>query len=90
MQIAKQKCFTERLFNYGTSLRNSNEFENCYSLGLSLSSEIGTNNVNLKREKGSKFTNLNYIKLVEIDISEEINNIKRNKPVIINGKKNKK
>lgn len=86
MQISKQKYFTKRLFDYGTSLRNSNGYENCYSLGLSLVSEIGTNNAVLERKKDSQKTQLNYINLIEIDISEEINKIKQNEPLKINGK----
>ena len=86
MQVTKKKSFTKRLFNYGTSLRNNNQYENCYSLGLCLCSEEGTNYVSLNRTKDSETTSLNFIKLIEIDISEEIKNIEQNRPVIINGK----
>ena len=87
MQISRQKDFTKRLFDYGTTLRNFNEYENCYSLGLSLGSEIWTNNVTSERKKDSQQTQLNYIKLIEIDISEEINKMKQNKTIKIKGKK---
>lgn len=86
MQVAKKKSFTKGLFDCGKSLRNNNQYENCYYLGLCLYSEKGTNFASLNRTKGSEITSLNYIKLIEIDISEEIKNMEQNKPIIINGK----
>lgn len=86
MQIAKDKRFTKRLFNYGTILRNNNLYENCFVIGLCINSEKGTNKINLKRKEGSEQTTLKYIKIIEINIRQELDNIKNNKPVEINGK----
>lgn len=87
MQITKDKIFTKRLFNYGTSLRNNNLYEKCIAIGLSLNSEKGSNLSRLIRENDSNSTILKFIKIIEIDIRKELENMKNNIPVEINGKK---
>ena len=86
MQITKDKTFTKTLFNYGTSLRNNNLYEKCIAIGISLNSEKGTNLTRLIRENDSKSTILKFIKIIEIDIRKELENMKNNIPVKINGK----
>ena len=86
MQITKAIRFTKRLFNYGTALRINNFYKNCFVIGLSLNSEKGTNNTKLRREKDSGLSTLKFIKIIEIDIGNELDNIKNNIPVKINGK----
>ena len=90
MQIGQKYNFTKRLFNYGTSLRNSNKFKDCYSIGLFLSTNRlnrKSNIVNLIKNNNSKNEKiLNYMRIIEIDINAEVNNILDDQPIIINNK----
>ena len=90
MQIGQKYNFIKRHFNYGTSLRNTHEFKDCYSIGLFLSTDQlfrKSNIVDLIKNNNSKNEkNLRYNKIIEIDINVEVNNILNNEPVIINNK----
>ena len=88
MQIGNSGSFSKRLFNYSTSLRNDNFFKDCYSIGLYLSINDeyrGSNHINVIKTKNKGYK-LNYINIIEIDINDEICNIKNDEPVIINNK----
>ena len=89
MQIGNNGSFSKRLFNYGTSLRNDNEFTDCYSIGLYLSvadKYRGTNYVNLIKKKKQKESKLKFLNVIDIDINDEVYNMMADEPVIINGK----
>ena len=87
MQIGDQGTLNKRLFNYGTSLRNINEYKNCYSIGISISSNnIDSNSVRLKKKTRTENFILDYIQTIEINIDEELANIENGVDVIINGK----
>lgn len=88
IQIGKGSSFSKRLFNYNTSLRNDNSFKNCYSIGLYLSIDgqyRGSNYINSTKTI-RKEHKLKYINIIEIDINDEIDKIKKDMPVIINKK----
>lgn len=86
MQIEDKGSLTKRLFNYGTSLRNNNSYKNCYSLGISLSSRNGSNLVKLKKKTYESTTTLKYIKTAQIDINEELENLKNDEIIKVYNK----
>ncbi len=90
IQIGQKYNFTKRLFNYGTSLRNSHKFKDCYSIGFFLSTNQlnrKSSIVNLIKNNNSKHEKiLKYMRIIEIDINAEVSNILDDEPVIINHK----
>ena len=86
IQIWDKGDFTQRLFNYGTSLRNNNSYKNCYAIGISISSQ-NSNFVTLKKKIKNNSTDLDYLKTMEIYLKEELENIKLGNEIKINDKK---
>lgn len=86
MQIGDNGSLTQRLFDYGTSLRNNNSSENCFSLGISISSKVNSNYVKLKKTTAKSSTTLEYINTVLINLDKELINMKNNKNININNK----
>ena len=89
MQIGKDgkgNNFSKRFFNYNTSWRNDNFFKDCYFIGLYFVLDYeykGSNNVNLIKTRNKEYKSKN-INIIDIDINNEIYNIMKDEPVIIN------
>jgi len=86
MQIGDNGSLTKRLFNYGTSLRNVNDFKNCFSLGIAISSKVNSNNVKLTKTALNKISTLEYINTVQINIDKELEQLMNGNDITINGK----
>lgn len=85
-EIIKISNFTKGLLSYKTILKKNNLYENCFVIGLTLNSEKDSNYNSLTWEKDSNSTNVKFIKIIEINIRKELENIKNNIPIEINGK----
>lgn len=87
MQKEDKGSLNQRLFDYGTSLRNVNNFKNCISLGISCSSKIPSNNVKLEKTSNRQISTLDCIQTIEINVDNELLNIENDKEIYISGKK---
>ena len=87
MQRKDKGYLNKRLFNYGTTLRNNNQYKDYISLGFSCSSNIITNHVWLEKTSKEGKTFLDYIKTIEINVDHELSNISDGNDIFINGKK---
>ena len=89
MQIGMYGDFTERLFKYNIALSYKNDFKKVWSLGLFITltkSRIHSSNTKLNKIQNGEKKELDYLKLIEIDLKDEINNIEKGKEVKVNGK----
>lgn len=90
IQIGRKYDLDKRLFNYNTCLGNIHQFKDCYSIGLLIfTNKIFSKLENTKLIKNYNTKNeesLNSIKIIEIDINSEVNNILNDYPVKINDK----
>ena len=86
MQKGDRGSLNKRLFNYGTAIRNNNDYKNCISIGISCSSNISSNYVKLEKTSNGRKSILNYIQTLQINVDKELSNIANNEPIDINGK----
>lgn len=86
MQIGDSGSLTQRLFDYGTTLRNVYLSKNCFSIGISISSGVSSNYVKLKKTTAKKSTNLEYINTVLINLDKELINLNNGENIYINNK----
>ena len=84
MQKGDRGSLNKRLFNYGTAIRNNNNYKNCISLGISCSSNISSNYVKLEKTSNGIRSFLNYIQTIVINVDKELLNLANNKLIKIN------
>ena len=86
MQIGDRGSLTKRLFNYGTSLRNNNSFQDCFALGISVSSRVNSNYTKIKKNTYEETVDLDYIKTIQINLDYELSRMGNGDNIQINGK----
>lgn len=86
MEIGDKGSLTQRLFDYGTSLRNVNSSKNCFSLGISISSRVNSNYVKLMKTTMNNTSTLDYINTVQVNIDNELIKVNGDEDIKINNK----
>ena len=91
MQLGKDFQIKKRLFNYSSRLFQQTE---CPTIVLSILNSkdkinVSSSTIHLEEKgpKGNKIQYLNFIEIIIINLKEEIDKLKENKPIFVNNKK---
>ena len=90
MQIGVDGDFSKRLFQYSVSLSNKYRYENSWMNAFFINTNKQpkySKSIKLMENKNGEENELDFIKIIEIDLREEIKKINNDEDVFINGKK---
>ena len=90
MQIGVDGDFSKRLFQYSVGLSNKYKYENSWMNAFFINTNKQpkySKSIKLMENKNGEENELDFIKIIEIDLREEIKKINNDEDVFINGKK---
>ena len=90
MQIGIDGDFSKRLFQYSVGLSNKYRYENSWMNAFFINTNKQpkySKSIKLMENKNGEENELDFIKIIEIDLREEIKKINNDEDVFINGKK---
>lgn len=90
MQIGVDGDFSKRLFQYSVGLSNKYRYENSWMNAFFINTNKQpkySKSIKLMENKNGEENELDFIKIIEIDLREEIKKINNDEDVFINGKK---
>ena len=92
MQIGVDGDFSKRLFQYSVGLSNKYKYENSWMNAFFINTNkqpkySKRKSIKLMENKNGEENELDFIKIIEIDLREEIKKINNDEDVFINGKK---
>ena len=90
MQIGIDGDFSKRLFQYSVGLSNKYKYENSWMNAFFINTNKQpkySKSIKLMENKNGEENELDFIKIIEIDLREEIKKINNDEDVFINGKK---
>ena len=90
MQIGVDGDFSKRLFQYSVGLSNKYRYENSWMSAFFINTNKQpkySKSIKLMENENGEENELDFIKIIEIDLREEIKKINNDEDVFINGKK---
>lgn len=90
IQIGIYGDFSKRLLNYNKGLSFKNDYKKTWTIGLFINmtkKPINSRSIKLVETQNGQKTELNDLKIIEIDLSEEIRKINNGEEIFIDGKK---
>ena len=90
MQIGVDGDFSKRLFQYSVGLSNKYKYENSWMNAFFINTNKQpkySKSIKLMENENGEENELDFIKIIEIDLREEIKKINNDEDVFINGKK---